>query len=89
MYIVLEPLLGKGVHVYLDDILVVAETFGEHQELLTKTLQCLAAHGLRLNPAKCSFGMSNITYLGYNIGRDELKPGEDHILNFTWNTVRI
>jgi hypothetical protein len=46
---------------YLDDIIVLGETFEQHQEDFRR----LRAATLRLNPDKCQFGRCSLTYLGY------------------------
>ena len=79
MFEVLKPVLNRGALCFLDDVLLFSETFEAHIKLLLETLTLLTKHGLRLNPIKCIFGMSNLTYLGYNIGRDGFRPSIEHI----------
>lgn len=49
---VLGPELEPHVFVYLDNIIVISETFNEHLELLTETFHRLREARLRLNPDK-------------------------------------
>ena len=44
-----ETKIGKELLVYLDDILIFAETPGEFLAALDKTLQILAKDGLKFN----------------------------------------
>lgn len=41
---------------YLDDIIIVTESYEEHIEWLEIVLKRLASAGLVVNPAKCEFG---------------------------------
>lgn len=68
-----------GVLCYLDDILVAGSNEDEHSKRLHEVLQKLQDAGLRLQPNKCSFGVKNITYLGFAIDENGLKPTEDKL----------
>ncbi|XP_025264171.1 uncharacterized protein LOC112637817 [Camponotus floridanus] len=60
---VLGPNLEPHVFVYLDDIIVISETFNEHLELLTETFRRLREARLKLNPDKCKFCVDQLRYL--------------------------
>ena len=64
----------EGVLVYLDDILIHSETVEGLLKLLKIVLDRLRASGLTLRLKKCSFGPSEIDYLGYVIGNGVIKP---------------
>ena len=53
--------------VYLDDILVASATPEEHMTHLRQLFERLSEHGLIVNPAKCQFGQSSITFLGHHV----------------------
>ena len=53
---VLGPELEPHVFVYLDDIIIVNNTFAEHLETLREVFRRLRKARLRLNPEKCQFG---------------------------------
>ena len=44
-----------------------ALSHAEHEARLCEVLSRLERVGLKLNPTKCSFGVSSVTYLGYSI----------------------
>jgi len=50
---VLSDLLDVGVLVYMDDILVYAKTWEEHDHLVKEVLQRLQKNGLAVVPEKC------------------------------------
>ena len=58
MQAVLAGFEGKGVFVYLDNILVASKTFTEHLERLREIFQRLRDAGLRLKPCKCLSSVS-------------------------------
>ena len=72
MTTILEGL--PGVKSVLDDICVYGSTKKEHDVRLQACLQRLVQNGVTLNPAKCEFGVSSLTYLGYIVGVDGIKP---------------
>ena len=53
--------------VYLDDILVASACAEEHLSHLRLLFERLSEHGLIINPAKCQFGLSSITFLGHHV----------------------
>lgn len=59
-----------NVHVYLDDILVISETFGEHLKLLRKVLRTLRRANLTINREKSHFCVSPVRYLGFLIDEE-------------------
>ena len=71
---VLWPKLEPHVYAYLDDIIIVAETFEKYKECLKMVLEKLVAAGLSLNPGKCVFCKPEVAYLGFLVNRDGRKP---------------
>ena len=61
---ILKPVLGKGVSVYLDDIIIGSETFEQHVKALEQVFQLLQGAGLTVNLEKCKFGRKELQYLG-------------------------
>jgi hypothetical protein len=75
----LQNILGqfpwKKVIVYIDDVLIMSETFEEHCELVEKVMSTLLTHGVRLNVKKCSWFSESVEFLGHVVSRDGLsKP---------------
>jgi len=63
---------GKVV-IYLDDILILAQTIVELVKLTHSILQCLLDLDLYLRPEKCSFNQTSVEYLGLIISEGELR----------------
>ncbi|GAU32075.1 hypothetical protein TSUD_53430 [Trifolium subterraneum] len=49
--------IGKNLEVYIDDMVVKTTSKGEHHEDLKDILASVRKYNMRLNPAKCSFGV--------------------------------
>ena len=62
---VFEPLLGRTVQVYIDDILVKSRLQRDHLAHLREAFCLLRLHRLRLNPPKCAFAISSGNFLGF------------------------
>lgn len=52
---------------YIDDILVATHTIDQNIELVKKVCHALNDAGLQVNPSKCSFLQTSISFLGFNI----------------------
>ena len=74
---IFRDMLDVCVVIYLDDILVYSKTKEKHEEHLRMVLQRLKAHQLYANPAKCSFFVNTIEYLGFIVGPDGIKPNPE------------
>ncbi len=66
----------NAVIVYMDDILIFAETEEELKRYTKEVLQILEENDLYLKPEKCEFNKTSIKYLGFVIspGRIEMDP---------------
>ncbi|GAU35844.1 hypothetical protein TSUD_63330 [Trifolium subterraneum] len=57
--------IGKNLEVYIDDMVVKTTSKGEHHEDLKDILASVRKYNMRLNPAKCSFGVQAGKFLGF------------------------
>lgn len=57
--------LEPYVFVYLDDIVIVTQTFEKHLEVLRMVFERLGAAGLTVSRDKCQFCRPQLKYLGY------------------------
>ena len=55
MYIVLSGLLGSRCFVYLDDIVIYAESIEQHSKKLREVFSQLRSHEIKMNQKKCQF----------------------------------
>ncbi len=70
----LGDLVGKICYIYLDDIVIYAETLEQHAENLRIVLKRLIAEGFKVKPQKCQFFRTSVTYLGHVISAEGLMP---------------
>ena len=70
MELVLAGLHWKTCLLYLDDILIYAQTFEEHTARLSEVFARLKAAGLKLKPKKCSLFQKEVAYLGHVVSQD-------------------
>lgn len=71
---VLSPVLGSGVAIFLDDLLVYNPDFDSHMTMLAKIVTLLQENSLKLNMSKCMIGMRELTFLGFRISDNGMTP---------------
>ena len=67
------------VYAYIDDFLVASATEAEHKEHLKQLFERLSQYGVVINPAKCVFGVEEITFLGYTVNKEGIKPVAERV----------
>ena len=55
---------GGFILIYMDDILIFAQSKEDLEQLTKQVLQCLQENDLYLKPKKCKFKKEHIEYLG-------------------------
>ena len=72
--ITLTGLIGTELFVYLDDIVIFADTLEEHEKKFNNLIQCLRKANLHLQPDKCEVSRPEIGYLGHIIDKNGVRP---------------
>jgi len=62
---VLKNLVGTERWVFIDDVIIFSSTAQEHALRLENVLRRFDIANLQLQPGKCVFAQSQVTYLGY------------------------
>lgn len=80
----MDQVLGHGelepfVFVYLDDIVLVSETFDDHLRLLKEVARRLREANLAINLGKSRFGVSELPFLGYLLSTEGLRPNPEKV----------
>ena len=80
---IFEPLLGKNIEVYIDDMVVKNKEVPDHVEDLRNIFETLREHKLCLNTSKCSFGVRPGKFLGYMVTHRgiEVNPNQVKVIN--------
>ena len=74
-----RPYLRKFVVVFLDDILIYSRNIEEHLSHLRTVLEILRKEKWYANKSKCCWAVTEIEYLGFKVGKGEIKPLQDKI----------
>ena len=60
--------------VYLDDILIASPSPEAHKKHLRELFRLLDVNGININRKKCTFGKSEVKYLGHLVNQDGIRP---------------
>ena len=71
--------IGTSMEVYIDDMLVKSTTAEFHIAHLSEAFQILRSYNMKLNPAKCAFGVSAGKFLGFIVNRRGIEANPDKI----------
>ncbi|CAL8161974.1 unnamed protein product [Prunus armeniaca] len=72
-------LLGQSIVVYVDDMLVKSHTTCQHVDRLNKVFAILRQYKMRLNPAKCVFGIELGKFLGFMVSQRGIEANPEKI----------
>ena len=59
---------------YLDDVIIHSDSWAQHLRHVAVVLESLRQAGLTANPKKCTIGRAEVRYLGYHLGRGQVRP---------------
>ena len=71
--------IGTTMKVYIDDMLVKSTTAKLHIAHLSEAFQILRNYNIKLNPAKCAFGVSADKFLGFIVNHRGIEANPDKI----------
>ena len=71
--------IGTTMEVYIDDMLVKSTTAELHIAHLSEEFQILRNYNIKLNPAKCAFGVSAEKFLGFIVNHRGIEANLDKI----------
>ena len=76
---IFKPLIGQTMEVHINDIVVKNKTQSEHAQYLKETFRLMRAYNMKLNLAKCTFGISAGKFLGLMVTQRGIKVNPDKI----------
>jgi hypothetical protein len=79
MNTVLSGLTGTRCFVFLDDIVIYANSLAGHDRKLREVFGRLRKNNLKLQPDKCEFLRKKVTFLGHKISEFGVKPNSSKI----------
>lgn len=71
--ILFEKIIGRGLHIYLDDCIIYAKSKEEHDKLLIYVMKTLKIHNIQLKISNCIFYAREFEYLGHIISKMGIK----------------
>ncbi|XP_057505747.1 uncharacterized protein LOC130789037 [Actinidia eriantha] len=74
-----KPVLGRTMDAYIDDMVVKSRKESDHLRDLFEIFAILQQHKLRLNAAKCTFGVGSGKFLGHLITRRGIEADPEQI----------
>ncbi|GFW83233.1 retrovirus-related Pol polyprotein from transposon 297 [Trichonephila clavipes] len=77
--IILKPVIGKFVNVYMDDVIISSPSFPQHVKHFKEVFRLLHEAGLTINKDKCKFGCEELKYLGFIINTEGIKTDETKV----------
>ncbi|GFX03637.1 retrovirus-related Pol polyprotein from transposon opus [Trichonephila clavipes] len=81
--IILQPVIGRFVSVYMDDVIITSPSFKDHLDHLTQVFTLLRDAMLTLNKEKCHFARDKLKYLGLIISKEGIETDNKKIRAIT------
>ena len=75
-----EPIMGKTMDAYIDDMVVNSEKELDHVRDLTEAFAILKRHKLRLNAVKYAFEVSSGKFIGHLVMRRGIETNPEQII---------
>ena len=69
----------RDIEVYVDDMIVKSRDRSDHLSALERFFERIRQFRLRLNPKKCTFGVTSEKLLGYMVSEREIEVDPDKI----------
>ena len=64
---------------YIDDVLIASRDVDEHKNHLRQVFERFRQFGVVINPSKCEFGVSELTFLGHRLTSQGIHPLSDKV----------
>ncbi|GFX21979.1 retrovirus-related Pol polyprotein from transposon 297 [Trichonephila clavipes] len=81
--IILKPVIGRFVSVYMDDVIITSPSFNEHLDHLNQVFTLLRDAGLTLNKDKCHFARDKLKYLCLVISKEGIETDNSKVKAIT------
>nr|KYP38666.1 Transposon Ty3-I Gag-Pol polyprotein [Cajanus cajan] len=69
--------IGNCLEVYVDDMVIKSNSAANHLEDLHSIFDEVRRHSMRLNPAKCTFGVAGGKFLGFMLSKRGIEANPD------------
>lgn len=75
------------MEVYVDDLVVKSKFAQQYPQHLAKVFVVLRDHQIKLNPIKCTFGVTSGYFLGYLVTQQGIEANSDQIRAIQETTI--
>ncbi|KAK8584260.1 hypothetical protein V6N12_068506 [Hibiscus sabdariffa] len=79
LVVLFRDMMHKEIEVYVDDMIAKSRTEEEHITNLEKLFQRLREFHLKLNPVKCTFGVTSGKFLGFIVSKKGIEIYPDKV----------
>jgi hypothetical protein len=79
MVALFHDMMHKEIEVYVDDMIAKSKKGEDHVKVLRKLFERLRKYKLKLNPAKCSFGVKFEKLLGFMVSNRGIEVDHDKV----------
>ena len=71
--------IRRNIQVYLDNMLVKSIREDDHLDDFKETFDTICSYNMKLNPSKCSFGVTAGKFLGFMVSQRGIEVNLDKI----------
>ena len=71
--------IRRNVEVYVNDMLVKSKEEENHLDDLKETFNTLRQYSMKLNPAKCAYGVSSEKFLGFMVSQRGIEANPEKV----------
>lgn len=76
---IFRDMINAGLLIYLDDLLIYADTLEEHDAIVREVLRRLTKHNLAVAPQKCKWAVQEVEFLGYIINANGIEITQEKV----------
>jgi hypothetical protein len=69
----------QNMIIYIENLLIHSDTHEWHLQILEQVLEWLHQNHLKINLEKCIFGNNEVSYLGFTLTPEGIKPGKNKL----------
>jgi len=89
MTLIFRDVIGRFLHVYLDDILIYSDSIKDHEKYLKLVFDRLRQHHLYLKWDKCDLYAKSVDCSGHLVDSQGIHPDTDKLSHIRdWRTPR-
>ena len=75
---ILLPLASNNLVIYIDDILIMNDSFEDHIVLVRKVLATLAKYDIKIKVEKCEFFQEEVSFLGHVLTKEGIQKAPEY-----------